>query len=84
MGTFISILKAIPIVDKWFQALMVAYSKAMVGRWEKANAEGLRKALNEHDQIDLEKAIGSSTAGLPSGDAGAVIVDAPPPGVPQP
>ena len=47
----------------------------------KANVEALRKVLKDHDQRDLEKAIGSPNPGEASGDRGATIQPGPPPGV---
>ena len=84
MSVVVAILKAIPIVDGFIQAFILIYCRAMVGSWKKENLESLRKILDEHDQRALEKTMGSTTAGKPSGDAGSIIVDAPPPGVSLP
>lgn len=45
---------------------------------KKEGREAIRKSLDEHDQRNIEKIIGSPTAGKPSGDPGAVVVDKPP------
>lgn len=86
LAGIIGLIKAIPIVDRWFQQLLVAYTNARIDSMSKENREALRKAFKEHDQRELEKAMGSVQAGQPSGNAGAVIVDQPPPnvGMPQP
>jgi hypothetical protein len=73
----LAIAKAIPVIDKWLDALTVARIESM----KKTQREALRKALDEHDQRDLEKAIGSPGAGEPSGNPDSVISDTPPPGV---
>lgn len=82
MGTAITIilgiLKAIPILDAWFQQLSTAYTVGKIASFKKENLEALRKAINEKDQRDLEAAVGNPHPGEASGDAGAVIIDAPP------
>lgn len=77
----LGIIKAIPIVDGWFQELMVAYFDVSVGFMKKENRDAVQKSIVDHDQRPLETVIGSQTAGKPSGDAGTVIVDGPPPNV---
>jgi hypothetical protein len=79
--TILGILKAIPILDSWFQNLMVAYTKSKIDSMKKENRDAIREDIQNHDQRELEKAIGSPTAGLPSGDPGAVILPGPPPGL---
>lgn len=85
MGTAISIilgiLKVIPILDAWFQALSKAYIEDRIAGMKKENRDAIRKAINEHDQRDLEKAVGNPNPGEASGDAGAQIIDNRPPGI---
>lgn len=81
MGTVLAILKAIPILDSWFQQLAVLYFQQRLASMKAENKEAIRKAIYEHDQRGIEVAIGSDTAGKASGDIGAVIVDGPPPNI---
>lgn len=76
-----SLFKALPVLKEWFEDLVVAYVNHSVDNMKKKNREALEKALNGRDQRDLEKAIGSPTAGKPSGDPGTIISDRPPPNV---
>lgn len=86
MGTLIAFIRAVPTIDKWFQNLAAAYTAATFHTWEKENQNAILALKVDHDQRPAEHAIGSPTAGLPSGDAGSTIVDAPPPnvGLPKP
>lgn len=79
MGGIIALLKAIPIIDGWFQQLVAAYTASQIASMKKENRDAIRKAIIEHDQRGLEEAIGNPNPGEASGDSGAVIVDAPPP-----
>jgi hypothetical protein len=67
METILIILKALPalkaLVDKFF----ALYAQAEWASFDKDIQKGIRKAIDEHDQRELEKSIGSPTAGLPSG-----------------
>jgi hypothetical protein len=81
INEILAIAKAIPVVDSWIQALVVAYTALEISNMEKENREAVRKALYEHDQRELEKAVGNPNPGEISGDPGAVVVDAPPPNV---
>lgn len=84
MGSVITILlglvKVIPILDNWYQAFIVAYTNARIDSMKKENLEAIRACIQKKDQRDLEAAIGNPHPGEPSHDAGAIIVDKPPPG----
>jgi hypothetical protein len=80
----VGLIKAIPILDKWFTLVAVYFVNKSIDNMHKDLLDSLRKALLEKDQRDLEKAIGNPNAGEPSGLPGTVIVDAPPAGVPKP
>ena len=77
-----AIAKAIPILDEWMQKLVVYYFNSSVDKMRKENIDAIRKVLVNKDQRDLEKAIGSPSAGLPSGNPESDIVDSLP-GVPD-
>lgn len=72
----LSILKAIPIIDSWFQQIAVA----RIAELNSENIAAIKKALTERDQRDLEEAIGNPNPGMPSGDPGTVIQKDRPPG----
>lgn len=81
ISIILGILKAIPILDGWFQSFSAAYVQSRIASLTKENSDAIRKAFQEHDQRDAEKAIGSPNPGEASGQDGAEIVDAPPPNI---
>ncbi len=62
MGSLISlimaILNAIPILDKWFQDLQVAYVKKKVEDNDVEFLEALKKAHEQKSTKDLQHSIG--------------------------
>jgi hypothetical protein len=85
MGIFsaiIAVIKAIPVVDAWFQALITFYVNTQIDRMAAENRAAIKKAIDEKDTRDLEKVIGSPDAGEPSHLPGAVVIDHPP-GLPK-
>lgn len=70
-------ITALPKLQALVELFIVEYTKACISKMKKENRDAIDKAIKEHSQIDLEKLIGSSQAGKPSGDDGAVIVDDP-------
>lgn len=83
ISAILAIAKAIPTVDGWIQQLSVAYTTSRINSMKQENRDAVAAALNNYDQTKLEQAIGSPTAGQVSGDVGAVVIDAPPPGLPH-
>lgn len=81
IGFLTALFKAFPFLKEWFDELLVAYVNHSIDTMKDENRKALGKALNGRDQRDLEKAIGSPTAGKPSGDPGTIISDRPPPNV---
>lgn len=63
----VGLIKAIPVFDSWFQQLAALYVQSAIHSMQKENVDALRKAINEKDQRDLEKAIGNPNHGAPSG-----------------
>jgi hypothetical protein len=80
-GIILSILKAIPVIDSWFQQLVALYVAARIATMKKENRDAVRKAVEEHDQRDLEGASGSPHPGEHSGETSSEIIEGPPPGV---
>lgn len=80
-GTILAVLKAIPVLDSWFQQLAVLYFNMQVSNMKAENRDAVRKALAEHDQRDLEKATGNPNPGQHSGETTSEIISGPPPGV---
>lgn len=66
MATLLSLIQSVPIVDKWVERFVTFYVTSMIGSMKSDNRNGIRKAMDEQDQRDLEHAIGSPTAGEPS------------------
>lgn len=79
MGTFLSLMlaifKAIPPLKSFFDALVRAYVNRTIDSMAKEDREGLRKAFEEQDQRDLEKAMGNQNAGKEVPATGSEIVD---------
>lgn len=71
----IALVKAVPIIGHWVDELTALYVAGRIEKMEKEHRDGIKKAINEQDQRDLEIAIGSPHAGEASGLPGAVIVD---------
>jgi hypothetical protein len=66
-STVVAIIKAIPIIDKWFKQLATFYVASQINELHEADKEAIRKAIYEQDQRDIEKQIGSTRVGKPSG-----------------
>ena len=81
LSAIVAIINLIPQLKAGFEALMAYYVQTQIASIKKEYSDAIRKAIDEHDQRDLERAIGSPRAGLPSGLNGTHIVDSIP-GVP--
>jgi hypothetical protein len=75
ISLLLALFRAIPILDKWFQTLMVEWFNRSVDKMQTENLAAIKKALSDYDQRELEKAIGNPNAGEPSGNPGSTIVD---------
>lgn len=73
MNYFLAIIQAIPVLEKWFQELVALYVTQRIASMEKQNIEVIKKALESHDQREIEKVLRSDKAGLPSGTIGSEI-----------
>ena len=71
----IAVIKAIPIIKEWFDQLAAYYVEREIANMKTANRESIAKAIKEHDQRDLEKAIGNPNAGEKSNLGGTEIRD---------
>ena len=71
----LAILKAIPILDSWFERLAAAYVASRIQTMRAENRDAIKKAVEAHDTIDLEKAVGNPEPGAPSGIPGTVVRD---------
>ena len=79
MGTILSlvlaIIRAIPSLKGFFDAFVKGYVNRNVDSMAKEDREALRKAFEEQDQRDLEKAMGNQNAGKEVPATGSEIVD---------
>lgn len=82
LAGILAVIKAIPIIDKWFQKLVALYVNAEIDRMDKENRDAVKTAIEKFDQRELEKAIGNPNAGGASGIPGTITVPALP-GVPK-
>lgn len=60
-------IKAISIVDGWFKKLAAFYVARELEKFQEADRDAIRKAVYAHDQRDLERRLGNSRPGEPSG-----------------
>lgn len=74
LTTILAVAKAVPVIDQWLQKLIVAYANSRIDAMAKADRDSIKTALNQQDQRDLEKALGSLKAGEASNINGTVIV----------
>lgn len=75
INLLLSIAKAVPIVDKWIEQLSTLYFQTRIAEMKKENRDAIKTALEKQDQRDLERALGSTIAGEPSGTPGSEIID---------
>lgn len=74
--TFIlALLKAIPTIKQWVDAFISMYVQHEISSMHENDKKAIRKAINEHDQRDLEKQIGNSNAGEESHLPGTELRD---------
>lgn len=85
MGVFeaiVSIAQAIPIVNDWLQKFIAWYVESQIASMKKENADVIKRAVELHNQIDLEKLLGNKNAGEPTNLPGTELRDTLP-GVPK-
>lgn len=75
LSSLLAIIKAIPALKSIFEGLFSLYVQKEIENMKKENRDAIKKAINEHDQRLIERALGNPRAGEASGDAGAVIID---------
>lgn len=73
--TILIILKAIPALKSLVDTFISWYVQTEIKGFKEDVRAGIRAAVHDHDQRDIEKAIGSTGAGEPSGIAGTEIRD---------
>lgn len=73
LKAIIAIIVAIPTIKGWFDALVKMYVESQIAAWRAEDRAAIRKAIEEQDQRDIEKALGSGKAGEPSGIPGTEI-----------
>lgn len=74
-SALIGLIKAIPIINGWVQGFITLYVNSAIDRMSAENIAAIKKAIEQHNQIDLEKAVGNPHAGEPSDLPGTVIRD---------
>lgn len=71
----LSLLTTLPWLKQKVDEFIAWYVQIQIDSMKKDIQDGIRKAILDHDQRDLERAIGNSNAGEPSGIPGTSIVD---------
>jgi len=75
IAIIVGIVKAIPIIDSWFQQFMKFYVETQIANMKQENIEAIRKALLDHDQRPIEKALGVANPGELSLNPNTRVVD---------
>lgn len=75
METILLILKAIPALKDAVERFIKYYIEVEYQGMKTANREGIKYAIEKHDQRKIEEAINSSKAGIPSGHSGSTFHD---------
>lgn len=73
LKAIIAVIVAIPTIKGWFDSLVKMYVEQQIASWRAEDRAAIKKAIDEQDQRDIEKALGSSHAGEPSGIPGTEI-----------
>ena len=73
VSLLLAIFKAVPQLKDLFDKLMVAYLSYQENKIKEEIKDGIKKAIEQHDQRDLEKAMGSTKAGELSGNPNTTI-----------
>jgi hypothetical protein len=71
----LAVFKAVPILKEVWDQLIALYISREIAAMKQENKDAIRKAMDEHDQRDIEKALGSKRAGEHSGSTDTVVVD---------
>jgi hypothetical protein len=74
-SSIIAIIKIIPAIKSAFDDLVAFYVRQEIAEMKAGNRAAIKKALEHHDQRDIEKQMGNPNAGGPSGVPGTVIRD---------
>jgi hypothetical protein len=82
-SALLAVIQLIPTVEGWVQSFIAFYVVQQINSMKAENRDAIKKAFDEKDQRDLEKAIGNPAAGEPSGIPGTEHRDTLP-GVPNP
>lgn len=75
MGTIYAFLVAIPILKDFVERFITFYVAQQIAHMKQENRDGIRKAVFNHDQRDLEKAVGNPNAGEPTNLPGIELRD---------
>lgn len=72
ISAILALLQAIPILDKWFVQLSLAYAAKMLANHDADFANANIALIKSYDQSLLEAAIGSANAGQSGTDQNGV------------
>lgn len=75
LSTVLAILRAIPTLKAWFDWFVAEYTRREIAAMKVEIRAAIRKAIDEQDQRDLERAMGSTKPGKPSDLPGVELVD---------
>lgn len=67
ISSVFAVIKAIPILNEWFQKLFAYYMEKEIENMKAEIRDSIKYAIANHDQIKLERSIGSTKAGEHSG-----------------
>lgn len=81
ISAILAIFKAIPVLDSWFQQMVAAYVTARIASMKAENRDAIKKAVQEQDTRDLDKAVGAPDVGEIINAPGSTVQSGPPPGI---
>lgn len=70
----LALFKIIPVLKGFWDDLVTMYIERQIENLKAENKAAIRKAIDEKDQRDIEKLLGSDHTGMPSGISGTTIV----------
>lgn len=74
-AAILAVIKAIPALRDLVERFVEFYLLNQWAEMQSERREGLKKAIESHDQRDLERAVNNPHAGEPSGNHGTTVRD---------
>lgn len=63
----VAIAEAFPIIDGWLRQFFIYWAQTKIAAMKQEDKDTVLRAIIEHNQIDIERLLGYSKAGEPTG-----------------